>query len=103
MIKPGKYDVPTHILIQGDELDALQAQTYHLAESYGLDRRIERYAGKRPIRLYRWDVEWLIDVLVLVEDDRFKPRRLAERAALASLKTRLKHIYAENYPEFLDP
>lgn len=102
MIKPGKYDIPTPILIQGEELDALQQQTHHLAETYGLDGRIDRYAGKRPIRLYRWDIEWLIDVLALLENDRYKPRELADQVALAGLKTRLIRVYAENYPEYVE-
>lgn len=99
MIKPGKYDVLVHVLIQGEELDALQAHSHHLAETYGLDRRIERYAGKRPLQLYQWDVEWLIDALELLEETRHRPRQLAARAALANLKTRLLAIYAETYPE----
>ena len=34
-----------------------------MAEPFGLDRRIDQYMGKKPIGLYRWDLECLIDVL----------------------------------------
>ncbi|MEO5379088.1 MAG: hypothetical protein H7832_15105 [Magnetococcus sp. DMHC-6] len=34
------------MLITGQELTSLQALTFHMAESYGLDSRIDRYQGK---------------------------------------------------------
>jgi hypothetical protein len=103
MLKPGKHDVPVDVLIQGDELEQLQLQSHHLAETYGLDRRIINYRGTRPIRLYRWDLEWLIDVLTLLEEKRYRPHRLAARAALAALKTRLSREYALHFPEHVEP
>ena len=60
MIKPGKRDIKHLILITGQELTSLQALTGYMAESYGLDDRIYKYKGKRPIGLYRWDLECLI-------------------------------------------
>ena len=37
--------------------------TWLMSESFGLDTRIENYGGKRPIRLYRWDLECLLSVI----------------------------------------
>jgi hypothetical protein len=62
-VRPGKYDRKHQVLIQGAELRALKQ--LDLAESFGLDRRIERYQGKRSFGLYRWDLEGLLDALSL--------------------------------------
>ena len=40
-----------------------------MAEAFGLDRRIDKYRGKRPIGFYRWDMDCLIDVLDIALDD----------------------------------
>lgn len=69
MIKPGKKDIKHFMLITGQELTSLQALTFHMAESYGLDSRIDRYQGKRPIGLYQWDLECLIMAVELGIDD----------------------------------
>ena len=45
-MRPGKYDRRHQLLITGAELRELKE--LDLAESFGLDRRIERYEGKRP-------------------------------------------------------
>ena len=55
----------TILITTGDELLELQRFTIDMAEAFGLDRRIEAYAGKRPIGLYRWDLDCLLDVLDL--------------------------------------
>ena len=47
-----------------------------LPESFGLERRVQRYEGKRPIGLYRWDLECLLDTLSLELEDRFPYPRL---------------------------
>jgi len=54
-MRPGSRDVQYKILITGQELEELKKFTGDMAESFGLDRRIENYSGKRPIGLYRWD------------------------------------------------
>jgi hypothetical protein len=46
-MRPGKYDRKHQLLITGAELRELKE--LDLAESFGLDRRIERYEGKRPL------------------------------------------------------
>lgn len=60
MIKPGKRDIKHLMLITGPELASLQALTVHMSESFGLDARIDKYRGKRPIGLYQWDLDCLI-------------------------------------------
>ena len=42
-MKPGKRDIKVSILITGQELDELQKHTWSMAESFGLDRRIDNY------------------------------------------------------------
>jgi hypothetical protein len=63
MIKPGKNDRSVPVLIQGKELSELQDLSWMLSDSYGLDSRIARYRGLRPIGLYRWDFECLMAAL----------------------------------------
>ncbi len=62
-MRPGKNDVPVRLLITGAELDELHRLTGALCETFGLDRRIEGYQGKRPIALFRWDLDALVDVV----------------------------------------
>jgi hypothetical protein len=65
-MRPGKYDRKHQVLIEGAELRELKK--LDLAESFGLDRRIERYQGKRPLGLYRWDLEGVLAALSLALD-----------------------------------
>ena len=46
MLKPGKHDIKVNILIAGEELEELQKHTWSMAESFGLDDRIDNYKGK---------------------------------------------------------
>ena len=101
MIKPGSRDYKLTILITGAELDELQGFTWLMAESFGLDGRIERYRGRRPIGLYRWDVECLLDVIDIALADRQEypsqddPRYLV----LQGLRDRLQQAYDGAYSE----
>ena len=69
MVKPGSKDRKASILINGLELDELQRFDWMMAESFGLDRRIANYKGTRPIGLWRWDIECLVEVIEAVMDD----------------------------------
>ena len=69
MVKPGSKDRKVSILINGLELDELQRFDWMMAESFGLDRRIANYKGTRPIGLWRWDIECLVEVIDVVLDD----------------------------------
>ncbi|MFO0926141.1 MAG: hypothetical protein U0736_03760 [Gemmataceae bacterium] len=66
------------LLISGDELQEPQRHTGAMAEAFGLDRKIENYKGTRPITLYRWDLDCLMDVIDLaLRDERDYPDRSA--------------------------
>jgi len=99
MIKPGKRDIKVNILITGKELDELKKHTWSMAESFGLDDQIERYQGKRPIGLYRWDFECLIDVLSMALDDpkEYPSKDYPEYHALNNLYIRLNNEYEKTY------
>ena len=95
-MRPGKYDRKHQLLIQGAELRELKA--LDLPESFGLDRRIERYQGKRRLGLYRWDVEGLLDALSLAwaePDDYYSPP--ANKRAIKKLHDRLQAEYESAY------
>lgn len=99
MIRPGKNDICVNILISGAELEELKKHTWSMAESFGLDSRIDRYQGKRPIGLYRWDLECLLDVLSMALDDpeEYPSKGSPEHATLEHLHSKLKTIYDETY------
>ena len=95
-MRPGKYDRKHHLLIKGAELRELKE--LDLPESFGLDRRIERYQGKRPLGLYRWDLEGLLAGLSLAldqPDDYDSPR--ANKRAIKKLHDRLQVEYDSAY------
>jgi hypothetical protein len=96
-MKPGKDDRKQEVLITGAELRELKL--LDLPESFGLERRLQRYQGKRPIGLYRWDLEYLLDALSLEMEDRPQPWRGRRRnlGALRSLHDRLRNEYDSAY------
>jgi hypothetical protein len=63
-MKPSKHDRRHRVRISGDELVELKRHTGAMAEAFGLDRKIDSYKGTRPLTLYRWDLECLLDVIV---------------------------------------
>ena len=94
-MKPGKYDCKHAVRIRGAELRELKR--LDMPKSLGLDRRIARYQGTRPIGLYRWDFECLLDTLSLVVDGRDPFVSLKGRKTLTSLHHRLRAIYDAAY------
>ena len=93
MVKPGSKDRKVSILITGLELEELQRFDWMMAESFGLDRRIANYKGTRPIGLWRWDIECLVEVIDGVLDDpEFYPTQdTPEYLALKTLRERLQN------------
>ena len=94
-MKPGSKDIKLEILISGDELSELQRHTDQMAESFGLDRRIENYKGNRPIGLYSWDFDCLLAVIEISLDE---PAEYPDKddpgyIALKKLLSRLKDEY----------
>jgi hypothetical protein len=92
MIKPGRGDRKASILITGAELDELPRFVWMMAESFGLDRRIANYQGVRPIGLYRWDIECLVDMINSVLDDLeyYSSQDSPEYQAIKNLRDRLQ-------------
>ena len=105
MIKPGSGDRKFHILITGLELEELQRFTGWMAESFGLDGRIADYRGKRPIGLYRWDIECLQDVisLALKDSTAYPDHSTPGYAALRGLYERIRRLCAEAFDEPYTP
>lgn len=99
-MKPGKYDRKVSILIAGKELQELQRHSWMMAESFGLDRRIDEYRGKRPLGLYRWDLECLLEIIAMAIDDRriYPSATGAGYKALQNLHDRLRREYTAHYP-----
>jgi hypothetical protein len=101
MVKPGSKDRKASILITGLELDELQRFVWMMAESFGLDRRIANYQGVQPIRLWRWDIECLVDVIdsVLNDPEYYPVQGSSEHQAIKALRDRLQAendvLYAE--------
>jgi len=98
-MKLGSKDVKAKILITGSELEELQKHTWSMAEAFGLDQRIERYKGKKPIGLYAWDLECLIDVLDIALDDpkEYPDQNSSYYRTLKVLSERLKSEYHRNF------
>jgi hypothetical protein len=63
MIKPGSKDIKVFLKFTDEELEILQDNTYQMAESFGLDRRIAYLTGKRKVGFYMWDLECLESVV----------------------------------------
>jgi hypothetical protein len=76
-MKPGPKNKKLNILITGRELEELQRHTHHMAEAFGLDRRIQNYKGKRPIGLHSWDFDCLLAVMESVLND---PREYPDKS-----------------------
>ena len=94
-MKPGKNDRKHQVLITGAELRELQR--LDMPESLGLDRRIERYQGKRPVGLYRWDLDCLLATLSFVVADRDPFVSPKGRVTLKRLHDRLRALYDAAY------
>ena len=98
-MKPGKKDIKTNLLIQGDELDAIQDICYVFTECFGLDTRIANYKGKKPLGLYQWDYECLIaglDYIVNTEKGR-DGKSQADLELLEKLLAQINVAYKNAY------
>lgn len=78
-IKPGSRDVKAYIKFEKDELDLLQENTWQMAESFGLDRRISNLSGKRKVGFFSWDLECLEMVVSDLLSSADSDKTLAER------------------------
>ena len=58
-MKPGSKDIKVYLKFTEEELFLLQENTCQMAESFGLDTRIDNLTGKRKVGFYSWDLECL--------------------------------------------
>jgi hypothetical protein len=98
-MKPGSEDRKISILIAGEELTELKRMAWLMSESFGLDMRIENYAGKRPIGLHGWDLECLLEVIdrALKDSTEFPDRTTSGYNALTGLSDRLRDEYRKTF------
>jgi len=98
-MKPGKNDIPIKRKISGRHLEELQKHTWQMCEAFGLDTKIEKYKGTRPISFYSWDLDCILDVLDMVLDDEKEyPDKNGEGyIKLYELYVDLKKAYKETY------
>ena len=98
-MKPCSGDIRHKILITGDELRELKRHAYSMVEAFGLDRKIESYKGTRPLTLYRWDLECLMDVIEykLLDNRQYPDKNAPEHQALKRLGERLRTEYDRHY------
>jgi hypothetical protein len=98
-MKPCSGDIRHKVLITGDELRELKRHTGAMAEAFGLDSKIEAYKGTRPITLYRWDLECLMDVIDCELDDprEYPVKNAPEYHTLKRLGQRLREEYDGHY------
>ena len=85
--------------IPSQELTELKRHTWLMDEAFGLGSRIENYKGTRPIGLYRWDLECLVDAAEYALND---PKEYPNKSdsgyrSLLKLHNRLKEIYRKTY------
>ena len=98
-MKPGSRDIRHKVLITGDELRELKRHVFSMAESFGLDRKIERYKGTRLLTLFRWDLECLMDVIEceLGAPSKYPDQTAPEYLALKRLGEQLRSEYDRHY------
>ncbi len=94
-MKPGPKDIKLEILIFGKELSELKRHSWQMVEAFGLDRRIEKYQGKRRIGLYSWDFDCILAVIENALDDpiEYPNKNGSEYKTLKTLFDRLKKEY----------
>ncbi|MCX6272951.1 MAG: hypothetical protein NTU44_17405 [Bacteroidetes bacterium] len=85
-MKPGSKNIKVFLKFEEAELALLQENTHLMAESFGLDRRIDRLTGKRKVGFYLWDLECL-DVVV----DNILNESNADKTLVNGLYTKIKN------------
>ena len=92
-------DPKVYLLITGQELDELKRHTWLMAESYGFDKRMERYQGKRPMGFQRWDLDCLIASIdvALFDDKEYPSKDSEEYQTLSRLHQRIKDEYVKAF------
>ena len=101
MIKPGSADKKFYLHVTKDEADELVFHAYDLVECFGLDRRISKYKGKKPLGLYKWDIEALFEVYSSIlendPDHDYADRQSDQYCAMRSLVDKLQKLMDEAF------
>lgn len=101
MIKPGSGDRKFYLKLTEEEVDELVWNSSDLIECFGLDKRIEKYKGKRPISLYRWDIEALYEIYCSIlendPDNDYSDKESLNYKAMVTLVEKLKLLYTEAF------
>ncbi len=100
-MKPAPGDRQQRIRIMGLELEELKKHTWMMGDAFGLDRRIERYQGKRPIGFYRWDLDCLVDGLETILEDpcEYPDKSSPGYKVLKTLCERLRKLREQAYAD----
>jgi hypothetical protein len=104
-MKPGSRDIPVRVRFVGAELRELKKLAWAMAESFGLDSRIAAYQGKRPIQLYRWDLECIemaVDEAVK-ETEAVRKGKGSRPSALKRLQGRIHALREKAFEELKGP
>ena len=80
-MKPGRNDIKAPIKFEIDELELLKDNTWQMAESFGLDSRIDNLTGKRKAGFYSWDLDCLESVVSDIQKSS-KNKEVANRIAI---------------------
>ena len=98
-MKPGSRDIRHKVKITGDELEELKRHAYSMVEAFGLDRKIEAYKGTRPLTLFRWDLECLMDVIdcELLDTKQYPDEAAPGYQALKGVGDQLRQEYDRHY------
>lgn len=93
-MKPGSNDEKYYILITGQELVELKKYTWAMSEAYGLDHKIEKYQGTKPISFWRWDLDCLEAILDGVLKD-YPDQESKSYKAMENLIRRIENLLKE--------
>jgi len=85
--------------ISGEQLEQLKRFTWMMVEAYGLDQKIEKYKGARPIGFWRWDLDCLVDVtsMALEDEEKYPDQSSEEYQAMEALHERIKKLWEKAY------
>jgi hypothetical protein len=92
-MKPGSKDIKAYLKFTEDELAILQENTFYMAESFGLDDRIEQLTGEPEVGFYMWDLECLECAIDFIKTDEEYAEDMAVIETLENkIKTAMKFI-----------
>lgn len=98
-MKIGPGDQKVTMQIVGEDLDQLKRFTIDMGEAFELDKKIEKYAGKKPMNFYQWDMDCLLAVinLALKDHQEYPDKASSAYIALERLRNRMLDEYCRAY------